>query len=94
MKRQKRSFRALTLAAFTAVLTLSFVGQSFAAAMAPDVDPSRYRIGNIFYPPGVKPAPGTETFQNGQIVTNGTAPHAAVTIQPKPKVRAKHKHAE
>jgi hypothetical protein len=73
---------------------VSFAGQSFAAAMAPDVDPTRYRIGNIFYPPGVKPAPGTETFQNGVIVKDKTPVPHAVTIQPKAKLATKKKNSK
>ena len=83
--------RALALGSFAVMLALSLAQQSFASAKAPDVDPSRYSIGNIVYPPGVKPAPGTETFQNGKVVTNGSAPHAAITIQPKAKHKAKPK---
>jgi hypothetical protein len=83
-----RSF-ALTLAA---LLVLSCAQQAHAAAKAPDIDPSRYSIGNILYPPGAKPAAGTETLQNGEVVKD--QPSSSVTIQPKSRTKAEHKKAE
>jgi hypothetical protein len=89
-RRAKARPLALTVAA--ALLAMSPVRPAHAAAKAPDVDPSRYVLGNIVYPPGVKPAPGTETLQNGEVVKD--QPSSSVTIQPKSKTRAKHKSAE
>ncbi len=80
------------LALLAAVLSALTAQHSFAAAKAPDVDPSRYSIGNIVYPLGAKPAPGTETLQNGKVVTDKTS--TAITIQPKAKSKAKHKSAQ
>jgi hypothetical protein len=89
MRHAKARPFALTI---TALLTLSCAQQAQAAAKAPDVDPTRYSIGNIVYPPGVKPAAGTETLQNGEVVKD--QPSSSVTIQPKSKTKAKHKKAE
>jgi hypothetical protein len=81
-----------SMTALATAISMLLVHQSFAAAKAPDVDPSRYSIGNIVFPPGAKPAAGTETFQNGEVVKD--KPSTAITIQPKAKHKAKHKSAE
>jgi len=91
-KAKRPKTRVLAPGTLAALLTISFLHQAHAAAKAPDVDPSRYSIGNIVYPPGVKPTPGTETLQNGEVVKDQTS--SSVTIQSKSKVRAKHKSAE
>ena len=84
--------RQLSLAAVAVLLAVTFAAQAHAAAQAPDVDPSRYSVGNIVYPPGVKPAAGTETLQNGEVVK--TPPSTAITIESKAKRKAKHKSAQ
>ena len=75
--------RALTLCAFAVLLLISFAQQSFAAAPAADVAPSRYRVGNVVYPPGVHP-PGAVKgpMKQKSAKGKGVKSHAATT-QPK-----------
>ncbi len=75
--------KALTLAAFALLLIMSFVSQSHAAALAPQVDPTRYRVGNMVYPPGVKPSEFNEDQKKGKSAKGKKS--RAITIQPKPK---------
>jgi len=74
---------ALTLAAFAFLFTLSSVPQSYAAALTPQVDPSRYIVGNMVYPPGVKPPEADKDQKKGKSAKGKKS--RAITIQPKPK---------
>jgi hypothetical protein len=74
--------RALTLTAFALLITMSFVPQSFAAAKAPDIDPSRYRDGNMVYPPGKKPSEADIKRKKEEAAEAKKS--KAITIQPKP----------
>jgi hypothetical protein len=75
--------KALTLAALALLFTMSFVPQSFAAAKAPDIDPSRYSVGNMVYPPGVKPPEADKAQTKGKSAKGKKS--RAIAIQPKPK---------
>jgi len=75
-----RMATAFQLGALAVLLSLSFAGQSIASAPAAGIDPSRARVGNIVYPPGVQPptAQGTP----GQSSTSGTNTNSSATPAP------------
>jgi hypothetical protein len=76
-----RMATAFQLGALAVLLSLSFAGQSIASAPAAGIDPSRARVGNIVYPPGVQPPPaqGTQGQSSG---TSGTGTNSSATTTP------------
>jgi hypothetical protein len=75
-----RMASAFQLGALAVLLSLSFAGQCIASAPAAGIDPSRARVGNIVYPPGVQPPPAQDT--QGQSSTSGTGTNSSSTTTP------------
>ena len=88
MKPHRTLTKTLVLAAF--LVSITFGQQALAAAKASDIDPSRFKIGNVVYPPGHKPS---EEERAAIEARSGKGKSKAVTISPtgKPKHPAKSK---
>lgn len=76
-----------TLALAVLLGFVAFSQQAFAAAKASDIDPSRFTIGNVVYPPGHKPS--KEEITDIEARSGKGKKSTAVTIAPK----GKPKHA-
>ena len=89
MKTHRTFTKTIALAAL--LFSLAFAQQSYAAAPASDVDPSRFKIGNVVYPPGKKPTAADLANIKARSLTGKKS--TAVTIAPKgkPTPPAKHK---
>jgi hypothetical protein len=58
------------------------------------VDPARSILGDIVYPSGVKPAPNTETLQNGEVVKATDSSASGAIPKTKSKTKTRHKSSQ
>lgn len=91
MNKHRTGTAAKTLALAALLFSLTFAEQSYGAAPASEVDPTRWHSGAMVYPPGAMPPASDKAATKGKYPKGWKS--TAVTIAPKgkPKPPAKAK---